>query len=36
LGVRNRFLIVADLKKPGIAGDVRILDATSFFAALPV
>jgi hypothetical protein len=36
LGVKHAFLVVRDLKEPGTAGDVHVLDAASFLGALPV
>lgn len=36
LGVKHRFLVVAELQQPGSAGDVHVLDAPSFLACLPV
>jgi hypothetical protein len=36
LGVRHKFLVVGDLIEAGTAGDVRVLDASAFLAALPV
>jgi hypothetical protein len=36
LGVRHKFLVVGDAIEAGTAGDVRVLDASAFLAALPV
>jgi len=36
LAVRHKLLVVADLKRSGIAGDVRVIAAPSFCASLPV
>ena len=36
LSVRHKFVVCAELDRPATAGDIRILDAASFFAALPV
>jgi len=36
LGVKNKFLIVADATRPAMAGDVHVLDAPTFLASLPV
>jgi len=36
LGVQHKFLVVGDLIEAGAAGDVRVLDASAFLAALPV
>ncbi len=35
MGVKHKFLIVAHLERPGIAGDVRVLDAPTFLSCLP-
>jgi predicted AAA+ superfamily ATPase len=36
LGVKHKFLVVADLRQPGSAADVHVLDASGFLACLPV
>jgi predicted AAA+ superfamily ATPase len=36
LGVRHKFLVVGEPIEAGTAGDVRVLDASAFLAALPV
>lgn len=36
LGVKHKFLVVAEHEQPGSAGDVHVLDAPSFLACLPV
>lgn len=36
LGVKHKFLVVAEHQQPGSAGDVHVLDAPSFLACLPV
>ena len=36
LGVRHKFLVVGEPIEAGAAGDVRVLDASAFLAALPV
>jgi hypothetical protein len=36
LGVKHKFLVVGDLKQPGRAADVHVLDAPGFLACLPV
>lgn len=36
LGVRHKFLIVANLDSAGKAGDISVIDAPSFLKALPV
>jgi len=36
LGVQHKFVVCADLDRPAAAGDIRILDAASFFASLPI
>jgi predicted AAA+ superfamily ATPase len=36
LGVRHKFLVVGETIEAGAAGDVRVLDASAFLAALPV
>jgi hypothetical protein len=36
LGVPNKFLVVADLEQPGLAGDVQVIDAATFLGCLPV
>lgn len=36
LGIKNKLLVVAQLDRPGLAGDVAVLDAATFFAFLPV
>jgi hypothetical protein len=36
LGVRHKFLVVGEPIDAGKAGDVRVLDASAFLAALPV
>ena len=36
LEVEHRFLVVADLKQAGTAGDVHVIDAPTFCAALPI
>lgn len=36
LGVKNKFVVSAELDRPAAAGDVRIIDAATFFATLPV
>jgi len=36
LGVRHKMLVVANLREPGTAGDVRVLDAPSLLSCLPV
>ena len=36
LSVQHKFQVVADLKEPGMAGDVHVIDAPTFLANLPV
>ena len=36
LGVKHKFLVVAEQSSPGRAEDVHVLDAPSFLACLPV
>ncbi len=36
LGVRHKFMVVANLDKPGMTADVHVLDAPTFLAMLPV
>jgi hypothetical protein len=36
LGVKHKWLVVAELDRPAMAGDVLVLPAASFLAALPV
>jgi hypothetical protein len=36
LSVQHKFQVVADLKEPGMAGDVHVIDAPTFLATLPV
>lgn len=36
LSVKHKFLVVAACEKPGLAGDVHVVDAPSFCASLPV
>jgi hypothetical protein len=35
-GVKHKFLVVAEHRQPGSAGDVHVLDAPGFLACLPV
>ncbi|MBN2573105.1 MAG: hypothetical protein JXP73_00940 [Deltaproteobacteria bacterium] len=36
LGVRHKLLVVGEPIEAGFSGDVRVLDASTFLAALPV
>lgn len=36
LRVKHKILVVAGVREPGMAGDVRVFDAPTFLAALPV
>lgn len=36
LGIKNKLLVVAKLEQPGHAGDVPVIDATTFLSSLPV
>lgn len=36
LGVKHKFMVVANLRQPGMAKDVHVLDAPNFLANLPV
>ena len=36
LQVKHKFLVVANLAEPGMAGDVHVIDAPSFLNSLPV
>lgn len=36
LGVRHKFMVVANLERPGTAADVHVIDAPTFLGSLPV